>query len=602
MTEQYLDFSNWDKDPRQTLPTQEEFTSIVEALKQCWSRGKIMLLPSVTWANAVTKEDQEVYNFPIYMRDPSGTHFALAKITYQEWDEIKKAWVTKNTWNFADRYYHVNIRHGEETDGFSYDQDDHGTYHKHITLHGHVICSPINSNATAVKILTDKQLAMMYKAQLVGQNYGSPFQSNITSIHNAWTENVMCDTDGHRIPANAPIPQLLTRQPLRVLRDLSAFRNRMDEALKQAVSPLDAFIKMKDGDRYIAVSQEQCDELARDNQLSSMYPIITYKQALEIQDRLPRQPIDMIVAGLGSAGSGILDQVARSNLVNSFYLVDPDIIEEKNLRNQWYTNGILRSTKAERSKMIIQSCRPRELDPRIDVLVGKFEDAPLQHYSAKYAVAGFDTIKTRLAFLEDILNGRIEARYLIDTRYDDLTASIYFVDMKDEDQVRRYKSGLDADYEAFLAREEIRKEKENIQNFDQFWAYFTNNDPENFNDCDEKHLAIGAYTQADILDGAECTYCPLSDSIEECHCGTEACKAHMMEVYERCKEKCKDIRRIDIPAAESSCLRQNFIDIYKYASTFVFAAIREIEAGNPKPFTHVEAQTDKFPSHMVVGK
>ena len=75
-----------------------------------------------------------------------------------------------------------------------------------------------------------------------------------------------------------------------------------------------------------------------------MYPIITYKQALEIQDRLPRQPIDMIVAGLGSAGSGILDQVARSNLVNSFYLVDPDIIEEKNLRNQWYTNGILHNT------------------------------------------------------------------------------------------------------------------------------------------------------------------------------------------------------------------------------------------------------------------
>ena len=96
--------------------------------------------------------------------------------------------------------------------------------------------------------------------------------------------------------------------------------------------------------------------------------------------------------------------------------------------------------------------------------------------------------------------------------------------MKDEDQVRRYKAGLDADYEAFLAREEVRKEKENIQNFDQFWAYFTSNDPENFNDCDEKHLAIGAYTQDDINAKAGCTYCPLSDSIEECHCGTEACK------------------------------------------------------------------------------
>ena len=42
--------------------------------------------------------------------------------------------------------------------------------------------------------------------------------------------------------------------------------------------------------------------------------------------------------------------------------------------------------------------------------------------------------------------------------------------------------------------------------------------------------------------------------------------------------------------------------IASIVTTFVFAAIREIEAGNPKPFTHVEAQTDKFPSHMVVGK
>jgi hypothetical protein len=602
MTELYLDFSNWDKDPRQTLPTQEEFTSIVDNFKQVFNKGKIMLLSSVTWANAVTKEDQEVFNFPIYMRGPSNTHYAIARLTYQEWDESKRAWVTKKTWKFADRYYHVNIRHASDEDGFAYDADSEGTFHKRIGIYGHAICSPINSNETAVRSLTDKQLAMMYKAQLVGQNYGSPYQSNITSIHNAWTENVMCDSDGHRIPANAPIPQLLTRQPLRVLRNISTFRHSMDTALKQAANPLDVFVKMKDGDRYIVVRHEQCDELARDNQLSAVYPIITYKQALEIQDRLPRQPIDMIVAGLGSAGSGILDQVARSNLVNSFYLVDPDIIEEKNLRNQWYTNGTLHYTKAEKSKMIIQSCRPREFDPRIEMSIGKFEDAPLQHYSAKYAVAGFDTIKTRLAFLEDIMNGRIETRYLIDTRYDDLTASIYFIDMKDEDQVRRYKAGLDADYAAFLAREEVRKEKENIQNFDQFWAYFTNNDPENFNDCDEKHLAIGAYTQDDINTGADCTYCPLSDSIEECHCGTETCKAHMMEVYERCKEKCKDIRRIDIPAAESSCLRQNFIDIYKYASTFVFAAIREIEAGNPKPFTHVEAQTDKFPSHMVVGK
>jgi hypothetical protein len=442
----------------------------------------------------------------------------------------------------------------------------------------------------------------MYKAQLIGQNYGSPYQSNITSVHNAWTETVMTDSDGYRIPANAPIPQLLTRQPIRVLKDLAQFRNSLAAATQHVTDPTDVFVKCKVDGNYISVSHDQYERMANENMLSAIYPVITYQQVQDIQCKLPRQPIDMLVAGLGSAGTGILDQVSRSNFINSYYLVDYDKVEEKNLRNQWYSSGFIREMKTSASRQLLRYQKSAENQPTVEVFNDKFQNAPLQYYSAKYAVAGFDTIKARLDFLEAIQEGTIETKYLIDTRYDDLAASIYFIDISDEDQVRKYKAGLDADYAAFLVREEERKLRENIQDFDQFWKYFTSDDPENFNDCDEKHLAIGAYTQDDVRSNAECTLCPICMSIDECPCGTEVCKEHMRTVYEACKEKCKEIRRFDMQAEESSCLRQNFIDIYKYASSFVFAAIREIEEGNPKPFTHIEAQTEGIPCHMVVGK
>ena len=604
MTERYLDFSNWDKDPKQKIPTPEEFTKMVDEFTKCYSDGKILLLPDIEWANAVTKEKQTVYNFPIQICSQNSSHYAISSVVIQNWDSFNRQWVNSDKWVFADRYYHVNIQYNPNTISIAYDRDPAGKYRHRYVLYGHTLCSPIGGNSEAIAKLTDRQLANMYKAQMVGQNYGSPYQGSITSVHNAWTELVMTDSDGHRIPANAPIPQLLTRQPIRLLRNLTFFREQLLQVTATAKDSSYVFVKCKEDRNYVAVLHETYERLANENKLSTIYPVITYQQVQDIQDKLPRQPIDMLVAGLGSAGTGILDQVARSNFINSFYLVDPDIIEEKNLRNQWYTHHNNKDYKANASKYILKSARPMDVQNELIVECSrtKFQEAPLQHYSAKYAVAGFDTIKARLEFLESIQNGTIEAKYLIDTRYDDLTASVYFIDMADEDQVRRYKAGLDADYAAFLVREEERKQRENIQNFDQFWTYFTSDDPENFMDCDEKHLAIGAYTQEDVNNNAECTYCPVFTDIDKCPCGTDACKEHMRAVYEACKEKCKDIRRFDMQAGESSCLRQNFIDIYKYASTFVFAAIREIEEGNQKPFTHIEVQTNKFPSHMIVGK
>lgn len=595
----YVDYKNWDKDPRQKLPTIEKFEEFLKAFNarrgnDIPSDARFLLTPSVSWVNYVTKEDQEVFNFPIYVSSTSGgSHYAVDYIVVEK--HAGNEWEQEDKWTFADMYYHVNIQSSRTHNSVCVKGEDGVT--RRYVIGGHSLCTPIAGKGGK---LTCKQQAMMYKAQLVGQNLGSPYQQDIRSICNAWTELVMCDTDGHRIPANAPIAQLLTKQALRNLRDLGVFRKAIQQ-ITNGLTPNHVFIKSKDSASYYAVLQEDMQKMADEGKLSTIYPIITYEQAIDISLRLPKQPIDMLVAGLGSAGTGILDQIARSNYCSSFVLVDPDKIENKNLRNQWYTNGAIGSYKTDKSKVVLQSCVPRDIQRNIETYNTKFQEAPLHNYKAKYAIAGFDTIKARLEFLEAIMEKKIETKYLIDTRYDDLAASIYVIDVEDADQVRKYKAGLDEDYKAFLAREEERKLKENIQNFDQFWAYFAPD--EDFNDCDEKHMLMGVYTQEEADRGEEHTFCPICTNIEECLCGDEQCKEHMRTVYEQYKDACKEIRRVDIPAPdESSCLRQNFIDIYKYASTFVFSAIREIEEGNAKPFTHVEAQTAKFPSHMVVGK
>ena len=83
-------------------------------------------------------------------------------------------------------------------------------------------------------------------------------------------------------------------------------------------------------------------------------------------------------------------------------------------------------------------------------------------------------------------------------------------------------------------------------------------------------------------------------------CGDARCLAFWKRIWDEKKDELKIYKPEE--QQESSCVKQNFIDIYKYASSFVFAAIREIESGNPKPFTHIEASTDVLPKSMILRK
>lgn len=616
MTEElHLDLSCVGMDPQQKLPTEEEWKKIIydfsrritdknfERKESEREECRLILLNKVAWHNAITKEKQDVFNMPILALSNDGDRpRAVISIIYETWDLDSSSWTNKKIWTFADHYAHINIS-GSTGTIYIYTEFD---YEKNKWLDRYQVlvqsvCTPITQYNFYDNKLFPNKLCSLYKAQLQGQNTGSSYQT-VTSIKNAWIERALRDSNSQLIPAQAPHIQLLTQKPLNYLRDnIGEVRNLlMSKTLPKDSSEI--MVKFKNEDIYRCIRVNDMEEYKRDNKLSSYYEPITYEDIQHITNNIPKQPVDVICCGLGSAGSGILDQLSRSTYINSYLLIDPDTIEEKNLRNQWYTGSMIGCRKVSGSRDKLMANKPRDRQLTIYQKQCKFQEVQLNQYICKYLISGFDSIEARLELLELVENGTMETQYLIDTRYDDLTASIFFIDVSDEGQMRRYRKGLEADYEAFKIRDAEYKKQTNIQNDEQFFAWleaqhcYTDS-------CLECLKAIGHITDEEISYGDEKTECELYTDILNTPCGGEACKAKWKALYEEYKEHIADtIKRSDIQQQESSCIRQNFIDIYKYASTFVFAAIREIESGDDKPFTHVEAQTDKFPTHMIVGK
>lgn len=616
MTEElHLDLSCVGMDPQQKLPTEKEWKKIIYDLgRRIVSLGskpeeigrdecKLILLNKVAWHNAITKEKQDVFNMPIFaLRNDGGRPHAIISITHETWDLDECCWINRKTWTFADHYAHINLSRSTDTIKINTEYDYE--QHKWLDMYQIVVqsvCTPITQHNFYDRKLFPNKLCSLYKAQLQGQNTGSSYQT-VTSIRNAWVEEAIRDNNSQLIPAQAPHLQLLTKKSLDYLRNNIGEIRQLLNNIPLPKNNEEIMVKLKNENVYRCARLDYMKSYKENGKLSSYYEPITYEDIQNITSNLPKQPIDVICCGLGSAGSGILDQLSRSTYVNSYLLIDPDIIEEKNLRNQWYTNTMIGYGKVSGSKdkLLLNKSRDRQLT--IYQKQCKFQDVPLNQYICKYLISGFDSIKARLELLELVENGTMETQYLIDTRYDDLTASIFFIDVSDEGQMRRYRKSLEADYEAFKIRDAEYKKQTNIQNDEQFFAWL---EAQNCytDSCLECLKAVGHITDEEIRNGDEKTECELYTDILNTPCGGEACKAKWKALYEEYKEHIADtIKRSDIQQQESSCIRQNFIDIYKYASTFVFAAIREIESGGDKPFTHVEAQTDKFPTHMIVGK
>ena len=309
--------------------------------------------------------------------------------------------------------------------------------------------------------------------------------------------------------------------------------------------------------------------------LSEYYNEIKVENIDEMIPEIPKLERDMIVLGLGSAGSNIVSQVVRTNYINKFTLVDFDIVEEKNLRNQIYRRNHIKNDKTYSTKEIINSIKPNIF---VETKTDKFQNANLERYSSKYMVLGFDSVKTRYEAFEKIKSKEYDVKYIIDIRYDGLEASIYFVDTSNEDEMSHYEKFLLEDIKLLTPKERMSKEE-----IEKTWidkGYF------------EKRCIHGIAEALDISyeDVFDMVSCGASGVNE---CGSESCMNFLHTI----------INNYEKTPPENTCIRQNIIDIYTFASSYITAAMREIENEKKKPFTHVEVSTESgLPGMMVLKK
>lgn len=339
------------------------------------------------------------------------------------------------------------------------------------------------------------------------------------------------------------------------------------------------FVPVVDGHRRMEFSYKLLKEEEISDPkywVSDYYRTYSYSDIDELPE-IPIKEIDVGVFGCGSAGSAIISQMRRLTYFSSVMLIDPDKVEFKNLRNQIYVRSDIDVPKVDACARHIASLRHvnKIENDNITRSQSKFQEiGSLQYKKFKYLVSGFDSFEARIELLEYIKTGKVKTKYLIDTRYDDLTSSLFFIDCEDKSQLEYYEEVLLQD------KQELKPVVENTE-----WT------PELVNEL---------FSQYDIS-GGQCTSTrvrcglPLFNCTTDIVCGSPECRAVWLEV----------LKKNNVPTSEAEingCLAQNFIHIYTLTASWVTSVIRVIETDNIKTLTHVELGIDPVPQAMVLRK
>lgn len=518
----------------------EELLKVVEEINNNTNKIKIVYVDKTNWTNVITKRKQTIEDlFFLGYKDSSCNVKCINTIKYRE-----------KTYYIHDFLSHVNLEGDTYSEEIKLDNDEE------LKWYCQDFCSPIHG----YNIFKTKGIEKILKGQMMGQNSDSPYQT-VCSVINEGYDYVIKDNTGRKLKNNTSTVELLTR----LNSNLGA--EYITGKLRETSIPdkNEIAVKFKKNEYYTNI--KEADYEKGKNNISTYYPIITHEECQDLISKIPKSEYDFTVIGLGSAGTGILDQVARSTYFKNYLLIDFDTVEEKNLRNQWYTKDDTNALKIRGSRRKILEIK----DANIQLYGLDFRKVALQYCKSKYVVSGFDNLECRMELLDKCLTS-FETKYLIDLRYLDYSCSIYFVDLQDEKQVKYYRNLLSADMEAFEEKRKFITTREELMKYWDSKNYFRSN-------C---VLAWKEYFQENRP-----SYCGGSN------CYSELCRNTIWEQFQKSQPK------IEIKE-ESSCVRENFIDIYKYASSFVFSAIREIENGNDKPFTHIEAQTNVIPTSVVI--
>lgn len=334
---------------------------------------------------------------------------------------------------------------------------------------------------------------------------------------------------------------------------------------------------------------------------SKYYPIIDATILDNIENVIPKKNVDMLLLGCGSAGSSIVEQLSRTKMIESYMLVDFDGIEAKNLRNQLYYKGDIGCLKTERLKRRILDSNVENI--KVESHSCKFQDVNYKFYNFMFTVLAFDSINTRLEAFKYIQEGKIKTKFIVDTRYDDLECSIYFVDTEDENQMKYYEQSLLSD-KAELDKVKAKK-LASIVELDKVNPKWT---APRVRKYWEDNLGF-------ISECRACKYklCPNGGSMlcSSKTCGSSQCVDDLVKylndnnatVHPSVKSielDEADIKYLSDLPNDNSCYHYNIVDIYKYASTFITCTIRSLYNSRPKKFTHVEVSTESIPTSMVI--
>ncbi len=567
---------------RDKIEVRKIFNAIVKCLKDkknLSAEARLIKVGTAKWTNGLTKKAQDVEDIYILGFRSAGRPLIINNLSFFSGDK-------NDEYIINDRFSHVNMSPFRASRSYRLVGDGKILPSNfNITFEGQEFCNPI----TALHILEteEKDIATLLKVTLSSQNYDDAYTS-YESVKNGYLDlTVSNQFGGSLLKDNASPIELILGESASTLTSMDAFD--LNKRLRELVSLKkdEVWAKKKDEKKYKKIKKASLRRLKE--LYSDYYPAFDYKAIKQMEIEIPKDKYDLGVYGLGSAGTAILDQVCRSNWIKSIYMCDFDGVEAKNMINQWYDRYDIGS-----SKTIASTDRIKELSrPEVGVIPTKFyikhdtdlfQNTDLESKSFKYVISGFDSIKARMEFLNAILDGKIEAKYLIDCRYLDLACSIYMIDLENTEEVEFYKTNLEADAELIKIRNEKEKlTKEEFVNWYNRKGYFRR-------DC--MSCRRGILEEVGVEDLCKPRFAG------EVHCGSDKCVDYLYELY---LASCPNPK---ISRTDASCVKYNYIDIYKYVGAIVFGAFRNIENNNEKTFALVEAETDVkgLPSCMVVRR
>ena len=210
-----------------------------------------------------------------------------------------------------------------------------------------------------------------------------------------------------------------------------------------------------------------------------------------------------------------------------------------------------------------------------DVLIkytSSLQDSYLEYTKGKYIISGFDSIKCRLELFDFIQEKKLDYKYWIDTRYEGQEASVWFIDLSNEEEKQYYRKRLLIDQEVL-----------NENTTPPYWNL--ENTREILTAKEIYHHDCGTYMRKLFGETISC----------RAGCGTSGCTEFWANLLNKYNIKPEDFDNPNFVPSEietNTCLAQNLIAIYKVASSFVTVAVNNIESGLPKGFTHIEVTTD----------